>query len=85
MTGYQAELLKKTSNSGIFLINYPAFLSSFACLSIGVNQEVEGTTLHKEKKNVKKTMEATARTKNIFHSQENKVYRNVTVWLAFFF
>ena len=43
---------KKTfgSNSGIFLINYPAFLSSFACLLIGVNQEVEGTTLHKEKK-----------------------------------
>ena len=46
------EAEKKTfgSNSGIFLINYPAFLSSFVCLLIGVNQEVGGTTLHKEKK-----------------------------------
>ena len=36
---------KKTFGS-----NYLALLSSFACLLIGVNQEGEGTTLHKEKK-----------------------------------
>ena len=60
-----------------------SFLSSFACLLIGVNQEVAGTTLHKEK-NAKETIEATAQTKNISHSQEYKLYRNATVLLTFF-
>ena len=59
MTGYQAKMLKKKtfgSNSGIVLINYSAFLSPFTCLLIGVNQEAEGTALHKEKKTQKQQL-----------------------------
>ena len=59
-------------------------LTPFACLLIGVTQEAEGTTLHKEKKH-KKAIEATARTKYISHSQKYKLYWKATVLLTFFF
>ena len=52
---------KKTfgSNSGITI----QLLSPFTCLLIGVTQEAEETTLHKDKKNAKETIEVTAGTK----------------------
>ena len=86
ITGYQAKTLKKYIWIKCWYIfnELSSFLSSFACLLIGVNQEVEGTTLHKEKKNAKETIEATAQTKNISHSQEYKLYRNARVLLTFF-
>ena len=52
MKGYQAKMLKKTtfeSNSCIFLINYPAFVTIWLFIN-RVTQEAEGTKLHKEKK-----------------------------------
>ena len=52
MKGYQAKMLKKTtfeSNSCIFLINYPAFVTIWLFIN-RVTQEAEGTKLHQEKK-----------------------------------
>ena len=46
-----AEKKKRLDQILIYIFNkLSSFLSSFACLLIGVNQEVEGTTLPKEKK-----------------------------------
>ena len=58
MTGYQAKTLKKYIWIKYWYIfnKLSYFLSSVACLLIGVNQEVEGTTLHKETKTQKKQL-----------------------------